>query len=142
MFKKNLKKDSYSFNIKDLVDKSHYIQSFCVNEKEIYSATLFKWCHHLPLKDKNGSILEPNNWDLTTKESRKICFYWRELDQYAGTISSDIVIDDKLPLLKQVLPPWIVFPLFPKDEIYWNQGKGEFYFKAYQKFLNPFLKKS
>ena len=126
-------------NIKKYIAKSEYIQKFCINEKRGEGSHLFFWTHHLPLKDTAAFAMDEENWDLPQDVVETISRYAKELGEYAEKTESRIKESD-IPEFKEVLPPWIVFPLYPVNTIGWRMGIGEGYMMAFSKFLESLSK--
>jgi len=128
------------FEIQDLIAKSDYIQKFCINEKIQHSDYLFSWAHHLPLKNPAEFALNEENWNLPEDVIETISKYLKVLEEYAEKTCS-FIMKNNIPELKAVLPPWIVFPLYPRGTMGWRMGRGEDYGMAFGKFIRSLSEK-
>lgn len=131
-----------NINIDSLLEKSNYIQSKCINEKIVNknNNTCF-WNHYLPLKSFDNSLLNCNNWDLPENEIIKINEYQKILVNYANLLIDLWYINNNKPINNMInnylniLPPWIIFPIYNASAIGWRMGTGETYVYFYINFL-------
>lgn len=129
-------------NIQALVEKSNYIQSFCINEQRMHEGlgTPVLW-HSLPVKNKKEHPLKSQNWDLPESDIAVIKKFNKQLTDYAF-ILLDVVDAQKgypakaaLSNITDFLPPWLVFPLYDPLSMGWRMGIGEDYMGEYRDFL-------
>jgi len=128
----------------ELVKKSNYIQSKCINVQwRAKDGTLLNgWWHGVPLKSVREHYLEPENWALWPDEIAKIQAHTADLQKYACFMVDLAHSEKRYPIkrwLKTVtafLPPWIVFPLYHASSMGWKQEAGAEYLLLYHKFLD------
>ncbi len=135
------KKKLRSFCIAELIVESEYVQAKCVNEVHTLELLGEVWTHMLPLKEKEKHFLEPSNWDLPETEIKKIQDINKKLNEYALVIFDLVYGGTKLPLkevldsVTDLLPPWVVFPLYTASCMGWRMGNGAKYQDVYVKFI-------
>lgn len=130
-----------------MIKESEYVQSKCVNKLCVNEVTHQKyWQHSLPLKDEEEWFGRPENWNLPKDEILKIERITKELVKYANLVI-DVSYFQKGKLIKNfaneitdILPPWIVFPLYNSYTKGWRMGIGEEYVDAYIDFLRSLTK--
>ena len=115
--------------IAHLVTVSEEIRALCIDECRDDHMSVF---HHLPLKDKEKHPLDETNWDLPEDQIRKIKQGIKELTKYANYICErygEVLLNkDATPVFTEdLLPRWIVFPLYSKTALGWRMGIGEDY---------------
>ena len=128
-------------DIPALIEASKYVQSKCLNDCYAHEVFGNVWCHALPLKDKEKHFLSPSNWDLPESEIAKIQDITKKLNDYA-TVVFDLVysqkgkpLKDSLKKITDMLPPWMVFPLYDAYCMGWRMGNGEEYQDVYIGFI-------
>ena len=151
--KANKTKILQSINIGELIEKSNYVQSKCINKKHPHEILGEWWSHTLPLKDLDDHFLASDNWDLPEDEVKKLRLFCDELTVYAEAVV-DICFDDwhQLHTLEMheniracfgnvldFLPPWMVFPLYSERYLCWRMGLGEMYAAIHWVFLKDVL---
>lgn len=127
-------------SIEKLKKESQIIQSLCENS---YNKEKYIWEHHLPLKDRNASSVAPANWSLDKRTVYQIIQFLQDMDLYAYAIvkkeEKKAAIRNIIPFLptgkKELLPPWIVFPLSTADAIHWKIGIGREYANIFEKWI-------
>lgn len=115
----------------EFLKEGNYILSLC-EDKE----TDNEWEpieHHLPLIDPSKLWIDANNWNLSKIEKRKVKDYQDDLKLYAsGVVRAYRETDSEIP---EILPLWIVFPIYSAVTIGWRMGLGEEYEIIYNKML-------
>ncbi len=131
-----------SFCIAELIAESEYVQEKCVNEVHPHELFGEVWTHTLPLKEKEKHFLDPSNWDLPETEIEKIQGINKKLNDYALVVFDFVYGGSKIPLkealssVTDLLPPWIVFPLYTVSCMGWRMGNGEEYQDVYVNFIH------
>ena len=137
-------------NIQEVINASNFVLSKCV-DIEMPQECYFKYEHHLPLKtpwDKGGHINNPEDWDLSDEDLKKVKKSLKILLDYANKMChkyakySMIKNEDGsytskrklLPFKENILPHWIVFPHYPATTIGWRMGAGEEYAELYYEY--------
>ncbi|MBO4703048.1 MAG: hypothetical protein J5625_10370 [Lachnospiraceae bacterium] len=81
--------------------------------------TLF---HHLPLKDILGDPLDPKNFYMDDKYKKEFHKSMKVLEKYVKQVEAAdkkaIVINYEIMDIRQILPPWIVYPHYPAQNVY------------------------
>ena len=81
--------------------------------------TLF---HHLPLKDILGDPLDPKNFYMDDKYKKEFHKSMKTLEKYVKQVEAAdkkaIVINYEIMDIRQILPPWIVFPHYPANNVF------------------------
>ena len=134
--KKNAERYFKRLNEEDLISRAEHIQSLCINKKTVIDYGIIEWEHHLPFVNKNKKN-HIDNWDLTAKEKSMIKDTIKDLKEYAKNMIIlydwyDIEIIDYF----LILPPWLVFPLYPANAIGWKKGLGQLYKRLYFDILH------
>lgn len=90
----------------------------CDNE-ELADGTVF---HHLPLIDVNGDPLDINNFSMDNKYKKQFHKDEKTLEKYLKQVEAAdkkaIVINYELMDMRQILPPWIIFPHYPTNSVF------------------------
>lgn len=137
-------------NIDKIIEASNFVLSKCI-DIETPQECYFKYEHHLPLKtswDKGGHINNPENWDLSNEDLKKVQKSLKILLDYADKMChkymkySMIKNEDGsytskrklLPFEEPILPHWVVFPHYPATTIGWRMGAGEEYADLYYEY--------
>ena len=86
----------------------------------------------MPLKDNAKHALDPDNWDLPEDQLDKVKQGLKQLAKYAEYImkrydSYWAQIPDGTVFTEELLPRWVVFPLYSRSTIGWRMGSGEDY---------------
>ena len=117
-----------------LVEISNEIQSFCVNAKTDRRGFVY---HALPLINQDKHYLSPENWDLDKKFIEEIQRKRELLGEYASEMVKKYYSFDfeAAQPEEQLLPPWIVFPLYHSHSLGWRMGTGEVYESLFLKFF-------
>jgi hypothetical protein len=133
--KRKWEKELEDINIEDLIKKSEYINSLCVETYRNYPTD--KIVHNLPLKDEKKKYTDPDNWDITDEEKETVIKYMDDLYAYENIISH-IFRNCKPPqkVNLTILPPWIVFPAYRAGgSIVWKMGPGESYIYLFSRMI-------
>lgn len=114
--------------IEQLVKISEEIRELCINE---YQNEFFT-SHHLPLKDNAKHALDPDNWDLSEDQLNKVKQGLKQLAKYAEYIirrynSYWAESPNGTVFTEELLPRWVVFPLYSRSTIGWRMGPGADY---------------
>ena len=133
-------------NIQKVIDASNFVLSKCV-DIETPQECYFKYEHHLPLKtpwDKGGHINNPEDWDLSDEDLKKVQKSLEILLDYANEMCHKYIRYPKhstylgeiefLPFKEPILPHWIVFPHYPATTMGWRMGTGETYADLYYEY--------
>lgn len=120
-------------DIEQLIKASEKVQSLCVNVKHDNS-----YEHHLPLKDLSKSAFDMSNWDLPEKTADEVAELLENLYHYYEmmfvlryyTANGDYVREGN-DFVCEVLPPWLVFPLYDGFSIWWRHSGAEDYMKIF-----------
>lgn len=124
-----------------LLQASNEVQDYCINEKhETEKYTLYS--HHLPLKNDSESSYNDENWDLSDEDKGKIMERVAKLETYASALYYASHYDEngeydrsgKAPV-QEVLPPFVVFPLYDGRTIGWRMGLGEEYMDIFLNYI-------
>ena len=127
-------------NYKTLIKANDLIQTYVINEKRTPEAMTYE--HHLPLLDENKLALDSSNWDLTDADKEKISNALEKLKIYYGAVYDaygDMIYhrnQNSHRFDRELLPPWIVFPLYSVRTLGWRMGSGEEYRDIFSYFLN------
>ena len=107
-----------------LFKKSNYIQRYCANSKVTKNATEI-WEH---------TLLKAN---LPLGIVKKIKKYSNTLELYADDICNRYYpfTHPNLVFDKEILPPWVAFPLYDAFHIGWRMGTGEEYIETYIAYI-------
>lgn len=77
--------------------------------------------HHLPLIDSLGDPLDIKNFSMDSKFRKNFTKDLKTIDKYIKQVEAAdkkaIVINYELMDLRQVLPPWIVYPHYPAQNV-------------------------
>ena len=123
------------FNLENLIKKSKYIQSLCINDPGIECfGPMLVTGHALPLINKTKHALDTENWNLDEETKATIQKYVEELYDYAKAAIKENE--------KEVLPPWIVFPLYNSITMGWRMGLGEDYEIFFCKYIQHLKEKN
>lgn len=119
-------------NENEIIEKGEYIQSLCMNKKNVIGYGMIEWYHHIPFVNENEDN-RMSNWKLTTKEKSDVKNYIQDLKEYAkhALILYEWYEIEDLYQDFLILPPWLVFPLYPANAIGWKKGLGQEYKKMY-----------
>lgn len=78
--------------------------------------------HHLPLIDPNADPLDEKNYSMDSKYKKQFHKDEKALEKYLKQVEAAdkkaIVINYELMDLRQILPPWIVFPHYPANNVF------------------------
>ncbi len=78
--------------------------------------------HHLPLVDVMGDPLEPKNFHMDEKYKKLFRKDLKTLEKYIKQVEAAdkkaIVINYELMDLRQILPPWLVYPHYPSKNVF------------------------
>lgn len=136
-------------NINELIQKSEWVQSLCINEN------IGKGCyrHHLPLKqEKYPTHYSPDDWDLPKETTERIMETEKELEQFyvyalwLATEGEGYITDENVKKLNfsyvknKMLPTWIAFPIYDSASMAWRQWL-ENYSTLFHLFLNSLSEK-
>ena len=143
-----MKKAGYPWSITDLIEKSDFVQSKCINKQVLIDDIILYpfWIHSLPLKNKMDSFSHSRNWDLPTEEISEISECIEALDVYvyflreSCQLGARVPVKEKLPNITDFLPPWVVFPLDHACASDWGRGlqaKYLYEFKEFLRWLSP-----
>lgn len=130
-------------NHSKLVEASNRVQEYCINE-EIQIAGIKAYHHHFPLKDNRDFYLSEKNWDLPDAAKRKIKKNIKSLDKYAQAVFCVYnynVLQKSHFFIRELLPPWVVYPHFDAMSAAWRQGDGEYYMEIFIFFLDSLSEK-
>lgn len=88
-----------------------------------------KYRHTLPLIDVKKDYLSPENWDLDKKTLDEIQEKRKQLAKYASKMDKKYhsQLSKGRKIQEQLLPPWVVFPLYDARSLGWRMGAGEAY---------------
>ena len=88
-----------------------------------------RYRHTLPLIDAKKDYLSPENWDLDKKTLDEIQEKRKQLAKYASKIDKKYhsQLSKGKKIQEQLLPPWVVFPLYDAYSLGWRMGAGEVY---------------
>lgn len=127
-------------NYKTLIKGNDLIQKYMINEKQTPEAMTYE--HHLPLLDRNRSPLEMDNWDLPDDDKVKISNELKKLEKYCFAVCDaygDMLYrknQNNRRFVRELLPPWIAFPLYSVRTIGWRMGCGADYKDIFSCFLS------
>lgn len=89
--------------------------------------------HHLPLIDPMGDPLEIKNFSMDNKFRKEFLKDMKIIEKYIKQVEAAdkkaIVINYELMDLRQILPPWIVYPHYPVNNVYLTE-----YFTLFRDF--------
>ena len=116
-----------------LQEISNEIQALHINTKidgDIYS-------HTLPLIDTQKDYLSPENWDLDKEVVEDIQENRKLLGKYASKMDKkyNSQLSKGKKIQEQLLPPWVVFPLYDSRSLGWRMGAGESYSLLFSMFF-------
>ena len=127
-------------NYKTLIKANDLNQTYVINEKRTPEAMTYE--HHLPLLDENKLALDSSNWDLPDDDKEKINNELKKLEKYYFAVC-DAYGDmpyhrnqNNRRFVRELLPPWIAFPLYSVRTIGWRMGCGEEYKNIFSCFLS------
>lgn len=142
------KKYTYS-DIKELIEQSNFIIENC--KIELMNTVLDKkeYLCHLPLINEDNSWMDEDNWDLSEKRKDIIKKNIKNLEKYASYIieiykhnihkkgfNKNNFNYELLYKTNEVLPPWIIFPLYNNNSIYWKYDLAKDYMDAFNMYVN------
>ncbi len=95
--------------------------------------------HHLPLKDIFGDPLDPKNFYMDDKYIKEFRKSMKTLEKYIKQVEAAdkkaIVINYEIMDIRQILPPWIVYPHYPAQNVYLTQ-----YYSIFDDFVSRMTK--
>lgn len=123
-------------DLQELIQESNYIQQFCENQDRYNLLYRYRyWYHALPLRNEQFSSLNPLNWNLPWKVIKKILKYKSDLEYYAKLImyldQHQKPITDYFDSVIEILPPYVVFPLYDSKNKHWKKGLAWIYYDIY-----------
>jgi hypothetical protein len=133
---KYLKNTDYSV----LISASNQVQEYIINEKQEIDGTVL-YSHHLPLMESELP-LKNDNWDLPETDKIKIKNALKMLGKYQKAVINAYFLqlfkksNSPIEFIHELLPPWIVFPLYDSATIGWRIGSGEAYMKVFTSYID------
>lgn len=101
------------------------------NDEEMEDGTVY---HHLPLVDLAGDPLDINNFFMDDKYRKNFKKDAKTLEKYIKQVEAAdkkaIVINYELLDIRQILPPWIVYPHYPARDVHFTS-----YFTLFDDFI-------
>lgn len=89
------------------------------NDEEMTDGSIY---HHLPLVDIMGDPLEPKNFYMDDKFRKEFRKQMKILEKYIKQVEAAdkkaIVINYEIMDIRQILPPWIVYPHYPAQNVF------------------------
>lgn len=132
-----------TFDISSLLEKSDYIHSKCINRRYLAEDGMESCFHALPLKSAQSHYLDPANWDLSEEDVSQIQAFNTDLRNYAKGVlhlcrsnASCRALSPRLSAVTDILPPWVVFPLYQACDPGWDAGIGGMYMDAHMRYLH------
>ncbi len=102
------------------------------NNEVMADGTIF---HHLPLIDAYGDPLEIKNYSMDNKFRKDFTKDMKAIEKYIKQVEAAdrkaIVINYEIMDMRQILPPWIVYPHYPAQNVYLTS-----YFTLFKEFTN------
>lgn len=119
--------------LEELLVMSNEIQALHTNTKIDGD----KYRHTLPLIDVKKDYLSPENWDLDKKTLDEIQEKRKQLAKYASKMDKKYhsQLSKGRKIQEQLLPPWVVFPLYDARSLGWRMGAGEAYALLFSMFF-------
>ena len=133
---KYLKNADYSV----LISASNQIQEYIINEKQETDGRVL-YSHHLPLMESELP-LKNDNWDLPETDKVKIKNALKMLGEYQKAVINAYFLplfqknNSSVEFVHELLPPWIVFPLYDSVTMGWRMGNGEAYMKVFTSYID------
>jgi hypothetical protein len=137
-------------DLKDLIEKSEFINLLCVdtypdcnNCEKSEGGCQAKYNlipqHSLPLKNKEENYLSKDNWNIPDDERRIIEKCMKPLYEYSSIVVKAFGGAYEKPIHEvdiEILPPWIVFPLYQPSSMVWRMGPGEDYGAVFSRMIS------
>lgn len=106
------------------------------NDEELPDGTIY---HHLPLIDESGDPLDIRNYSMDNKFRKDFHKDEKTLEKYIKQVEAAdkkaIVINYEIMDIRQILPPWIVYPHYPAQNVYLTQ-----YYSIFDDFVSRMTK--
>ena len=129
----------------ELMKANELIQSYIIDkpfEATFETGNVTLYVHHLPLLNINESELDESNWDLSETAKKQVKEALAKLDEYRDAVliayqnECCFSKNKNVEFARELLPPWIVFPLYDSVTIGWRMGTGEVYMEIFLSFVD------